>query len=257
MMSRVPPIVAACAGLGAAALVPPTPDVGREVAAWAARPAVLPFAWGAFSEARDAGDGDEVFARGQQILRLLPTWTDGHQAFACDYALRERQPAADAETRQLDAERRLQVAMSWLDAARATAGRREIDLLQTLVMLPEIAARQTPGLHERLARHGGAERTDRWLAEAERRFPTAAVREMRTFFGPRLAANMLTAGNRDGALLVLETAITRSADVRDRELAHEWAMRLREVVRALRGETVELTALHADPRFAPLLPWLR
>jgi hypothetical protein len=84
------------------------------------------------------------------------------------------------------------------------------------------------------------------------------VREQRTFHAPRLAAAMLGNDDLTGAVAVLETAIARAAEVRDRELATEWAARLAEVVRRLRGDrTVDLTAVEADPRMALLLPYLR
>jgi hypothetical protein len=250
-------LAAACCG-GAGALVPPTPAAAREVAAWFVRPALLPFAWRAVAEASRAGDAAEVFARGQQVLNLLPTWTDGQIAFACAYALGGDDAAAGATARATAAAQRLRVAMAWLEAARPAAGRRELDLLQALAMLPEVAARQSPEIAELLQRTGFAlSLSDFYLAAAERLFPSAAVREQRTFLGPRLAASLLAAGERRQAILVLETAIARAAEVRDQPLATEWRARLTEVVRALGGEPVDLEAVRADSRMAPLLPHLR
>jgi hypothetical protein len=242
----------AAAAFGAA----PAPAALREFAAWLVRPAVLPFAWRGLGEAIERGDGEEAFARAQRILHLLPGWTDGHFVFAYRFAL-------DAGIDDGEAALRLQVALGWLDAARASAGRRELELLQALAFLPEIACRQRPALAARLAQDlglpGGAEAlADRWLAEAERRFPSAAVREQRTFHTPALAGALLTAGDRTAAIAALETAIARADEVRDRELAAEWRERLAETVRWLRGDrAVDLTAVRADRRLEPLWPHLR
>jgi hypothetical protein len=83
------------------------------------------------------------------------------------------------------------------------------------------------------------------------------VRETRTFLAPKLAAGLLDAGDRRQARAVLDRAIERSAEVRDRTAADAWRQRLVEVRRALDGDPhVDLTAVHHDPRFAPLWPHL-
>ena len=105
--------------VASAALLPPSLAHLREFATWYARPASLPFAWHALDAAKTGGDADEAFARGQQIMRLLPSWTDGHSAFAYRYALtgdRSVDPAAAA----VAAEQRLRVALAWIEQARAT-----------------------------------------------------------------------------------------------------------------------------------------
>jgi hypothetical protein len=56
---------------------------------------------------------------------------------------------------------------------------------------------------------------------------------------------------------VLDTAIARSRDVRDQELAATWRDRLTAIRRALAGEPADLRAALADPRFAALHPYLR
>ncbi|HZN41903.1 MAG TPA: hypothetical protein VFD82_24070 [Planctomycetota bacterium] len=248
---------AAACYLGAGLLCPPNGFVLREFAAWFVRPATLPFAWSALAEARQNGNAVEMFARARQILHLLPTWTDGYSAFACSFALDE----ALATTQALRAQRahqRLMVALAWLEDARASAGRRESELLQTMAFLPELAVRQEPGLEALLPPGGAAAMADRYLAEAEVLDPHGAVREQRTFRGPGLAAGFLASGDRQRALLVLDAAIARSTDVRDQALAAEWRQRLIEVCRHLRGEaSVDLGAVHSDPRMAPLLPYLR
>jgi hypothetical protein len=252
--------LAACAGLGAAVLLaPPRPAELVEAARWAVRPAVLPFAWRALEDAERAGDPAEAFARARHLMRLLPGWTDGYMAFAYEYVLAadERAGASPGER----AERvlaRLELATAWLADARARAGRHEPALLTALAFLPEVAVRHEPALAELLRPRGGAAAlADVWLAEAERAFPTAALRERRTFHAPRLAAGLLAAGDRAGAAAVLETAVARSHDVHDRELAAEWRARLELVLRRLRGErAVDLGPVLADERFEPLHAFL-
>jgi hypothetical protein len=244
----------AMASLVAALLLrPPTLAALTEVAAWLVRPLTLPFAWQAHGEAERSGRVDEAFACAQRLLRLLPSWTDGYIAFAYRYALAD-DPAADVAT----ATRRLTAATAWLEGARASTGRREHEILQALAFLPEVAVRQTPALAATLTARGGpAGIADSYLAELERRFPSPARREQRMFFAPQLAASLLHHGARAAAIDVLRTAIDKARTARDRELAAAWAERLGEVARHLEGDAVDLTAVRADARLAPLLPFLR
>lgn len=247
---------AACA-VSAWIVAPWSTTAVRELAGAFTRPVLLPFAWQALGTAQQSGDEAEYLARARQITDLLPSWTDGHLVFAYRLALGGDGAAPDGDGR--DAQRRLQLALAWLDGARADAGRREVDLLLTMAFLPEVAALQQPALAERLRPHGGAAAiADRYLAEAERLRDGPEVRERRTFLAPKLVAALLAADQPAEALAVLDTAIARSADVRDRELAAEWRQRLEEVRRRLRGDpTVDLGAVRDDPRFEPLLPHLR
>ncbi|MEZ6037141.1 MAG: hypothetical protein R3F29_06650 [Planctomycetota bacterium] len=241
---------------GAAAIAPPTPSALREFASWFARPATLPFAWQAYETANQRGDALEAFARGQQIMRLVPSWTDGQSGFAFRYALTADSAAA---ADPVAAEQRLRVALAWIEAGREHAGKRELDLLNMAAFLPDVACRVTPGLAERLRPNGGPEAISAaYLAEAERLHPSPAVREQRTFFAPRLAGALLATGDVSQALTVLDAAIARAAEVRDLELATEWAARLAAAARWLRGDrTVDLTAALADRRLEPLWPYLR
>lgn len=245
--------------VGAAALLQPTPADFAAATQWAARPLVLPFAWRGVRAAERSGDPVEAFARAQHLMRLLPGWADGFAAFAYRFALAEEPlAAASAAERAERARARLLLALAWMDGARTAAGRHEPTLLQALAFLPEVAARVHPGLGELLRPSGGpAALADRWLAIAEQRFPSAAAREQRTFYAVPLAAGLLAAGDRDGALAVLQTASERSAEVRDQELAATWRQRLDAARAALRGEAVDVRAVLADPRFAALHPFLR
>lgn len=242
----------------ATAALRPDGDELRELGAAVVRPAVLPFAWRSLVDAGRTADPVEAFARAQHLMRFLPAWIDGHCAFAYRYALSEEPEVTDERQRGERARVRLELAMAWLESVRPRAGRHELDLLQALAFLPEVASRREPALAALLATSGGAAAmADPWLAEAERRFPTAAVREQRTFFAPTLAAGLLAAGDRSGAIAVLLAAIERGRDVRDQELATVWRQRLQDVVARLRGAPVDLAAVAADARFALLLPHLR
>jgi len=248
---------AGCLG-GAFALTPPDGAQWREPLRWLLRPAVLPFAWRDLEDAIRTGNAAESFARAQRILRLLPGWTDGQIVFSYRFVTGGGDAHATPATRAEHAWRRLQAALAWLEAARATAGNREGELLQAMAMLPEGAQAQWPGLGPWLRQDGGATAiADRYLAEAERVTASPAIREQRTFLTARLAAGLLAIGDRNGAIALLENGISRSADLRDRALATEWATRLRECIRHLRGEKTDLTALKADRRMSPLLPYLR
>ncbi|HEB53288.1 MAG TPA: hypothetical protein ENI87_08550 [bacterium] len=239
----------------ALAVTPPTATGLREFGRWFVRPARLPFAWQALATATRSGDGREAFARGQQILQLLPSWTDGHAAFAYRYALTS-DASADRATTARRAEQRLQIALAYLEEARRHASRRELDLLQAGAFLPQVACNQFPGLAERL-QPSAAELTDAWLAEAERVSPSAAVREQRLWFTPRLAAALLGNDDASGAMQVIRTALDQVDGIRERQLAAEWAARLREVLRWLQGDrAISLDAVFADPRFEPLWPFL-
>ncbi len=245
--------------LVATALVPPNLRDVTEFAAWIARPLMLPFAWHSLQEANRGGDPLEAFARAQNLLRLLPQWSDGHSAFAYRFALSDDDRSGTDAERGARARTRLDLAMAWMESARERAGKHELDLLQGLAFLPEVAVRREPALAALLQPTGGAIKiTDAWLAEAERLFPTAAVREQRTFFAPKLAAGLLAANDPANALEMLAAAIARSHDVRDQALATRWRQRLVEVSRWLAGDrTIDLTAVTADERFAILLPFLR
>ncbi len=250
---------AAACFAAAAWLVPPSLDRGREFAAWFARPALLPFAWDARQAAQHAGDAAEAFARGQQILALLPTWTDGHIVFAFDYALGDERRLDDPAARGRAAYDRLQVALAWLETARGHAGPREVELLQLTSLLPQLAVHERPELAELLRPESGAPAlADHFLAAAERLGGGPRVREHRTFLAAKLAAALLAAGDLARAQTVLADAIRRCDDVTDRAVASEWRQRLTEASRRLAGDTtVDTTAIAADPRLAPLLPFLR
>ena len=240
----------------AAWAVPATDQPLREFSSWFARPARLPFAWNGVDDARARGDAQEAFARGQQLLELLPSWTLGHAAFAYRYALTQDQRGT-ADEIAAAAHQRLNVAFAWLEQARAHAGARELELLQSAAFLAPIACANFPGLEARLPEGGAAAMTDAYFEEAEREFPSAAVQEQRLFHFPTLAAALLESGQRSAALAVLDTAAARAAEARDQSHAQEWRDRVVEAAGRLRGAPERPTAVLADRRFEPLWPHLR
>lgn len=245
---------------GSVAMLPPTANRLREFGSWCLRPARLPFAWQAMLAARDQGDAQEAFARGQQIMQLLPSWTDGHSALVYRYVLTSDE-SKDQLAAAKAAEQRLHLGLTLLEQAREHAGSREYSLLYTAANLPGIACGQFPGLTEllRSQRQGGAEAiADHYYAEAERLFPSPAIHEQRWFYAPTLAASLLACDAKPAALAVMDDAISHAPEMRDQELATEWAARLREVAAWLRGDhTVSLQAVLADRRFELLQPFLR
>jgi len=255
------PLLAAV-GLGgfAAAFAVARPDAGdvRAPIHWLVRPAVLPFVWRDLETATQSGDAAEVFALSRRIVQILPSWTDGHIVFAYRFALQSQTLPTTPGARAEAALQRLQVALAWLESVRPDAGNREVELLEAMATLPEVAQNREPGLDALLTNPGGAAGlAERYLAEAEAISAGPYVRERRTLQYVRLAAAMLGQGDVDRALAVLETGIARSADLRDRELATEWAQLLGIVVRHLRGEEVDLAPVRADRRMDPLVPYLR
>jgi len=249
----------ACAATAAVPIVaPPKLDDLVEVGRYAARPLLVPLAFEAVAVSRQRGTPAETYARAQQLLQWLPQWLDGHTVFAYRYAIEGGNLAAPATARPAAAAERLLVALGALHAARPYVGRREVELLETMAFLPEAAVREEPGVAALLQRHGGAAQlADDLLAAAEARGAGPAVRERRTFRAVGYAAALLAAGNRQGALQVLDLAIERTGEVRDASVAGPWRERLCEIRAHLRGEAVDLTAVAADPRMADLLPHLR
>lgn len=237
------------------------PDLAtlREFASWFARPARLPFAWQARNAALQQGDGNEAFARGLQIVQLIPRWVAGHIAFAYQFVLDDDRLRADPEQAAAAAERRLDIGLACLEAARADAGDGEYHLVEAAAFLPQVACNTFEGLAERLVGRGGAAGiADRYLQEAERLRPLPETFEMRLFFTPRLVAALLDAGARAEALRTIDAALARVPEVRDQQQGREWASRMREVRAALSGEPgVDLSAVFADHRFEPLHPFLR
>lgn len=246
---------------GAVTTLPPTPDRVREFGSWCLRPARLPFAWRSLEAAREDGDAREVFARGQQIMQMVPSWADGHAAFVYNYVLTQDQ-SLSREMSAKKAEARLYEGLAMLEQAREHAGKRERFLLQMAAYLPDLACDNFPGLNDLLRQRelagGASSLAATYLAEVERLYPTSATREQVLWYAPTLAASLLESGAKAAALKVLDNAIARAPEIRDQVLATEWQDRLQEVTLILRGSlTAEHSTVFEDPRFESLWPYLR
>jgi len=245
----------------AMATLPPTADRLREFGTWCLRPARLPFAWQALQSARDHGDAREVLARGQQIMQLVPSWTDGHAAFVYSYVLTEDHSLAADEVAAA-AELRLYAGLAMLEQAREHAGKRDVYLLHNAAYLPDLACDAFEGLRQRLlAREqggGAAALAASYFKEIERLYPSPATREQVLWYTPTLAASLLASGAKPLALQVIDKAIARSPEIRDQELATEWRECLQQAARKLRGDpSGDVRKVLEDRRFEPLWPYLR
>ena len=109
---------------GAVAILPPTAEGLREFGTWCLRPGRLPFAWKSMQDASKKGDAKEVFARGQQILQLVPSWTDGHSAMVYNYVL-THDVSEDQAATAAAAEKRLLTGIQRLEDARQFAAGRD------------------------------------------------------------------------------------------------------------------------------------
>jgi hypothetical protein len=74
---------------------------------------------------------------------------------------------------------------------------------------------------------------------------------------PGLLAVLWRRGDHQGAFALLDTAIARSATIRNQTLATEWRKTLQQLRAALSGDrSTDQQALLDDPRLAPLWPFL-
>jgi hypothetical protein len=242
----------------AVAILPAPLEGLREFQLRCLRPARLPFAWQGLTTAMASGTAQEVIGRGQQIAQLVPRWTAGQAAFVYRYVL-SQDLSQNPEDAAKAAEKRLRAGLLMLDEARESAGKRGLSLLSSAAYLPGIACSEFPGLAERLRPTGGAASiADNYFRVAARDYPSPAVLEERLWHAPKLVEALLACGAKTQALAVLDNAIERAIDIRDQELATEWQDLLLTVANWLRGRRdLKLDAVAADPRFQPLLPYLR
>lgn len=247
--------------LAAATLSPPSVDHLRQWSLLATRPFTLPFLWRALRQATDNGDSAEAFARAQAVLEALPEWTDGHAVFAWRYAIDGGNPLATGTARTAAAKERLLAALAMMQQACWRTPAKAADLQVWMAFVVELAAQREPGLGALLAADPGlgtpAQLSDRYLALAEQSTGRASIREQRIFLVPSLCAALLDAGDRKGALDLLDATIPRCDEIRDPELGPEWKATLTSVRRRLAGDrTVDPATFRDDQRLVPLMPHL-
>ncbi|HLQ37786.1 MAG TPA: hypothetical protein VK348_08295, partial [Planctomycetota bacterium] len=137
---------------------------------------------------------------------------------------------------------------------------RQVDLLESMAFLVELAARHDPAFAEllRSPTEGlGADAAviaDGYLAEAVQHGAGRTVREQRIFAAPRLCAALLRADARASAIAVADLALAAVGQVTDDDARAAWQAtlgRLRAFVAD--PQAVPLAQLRADPALAPLL----
>lgn len=240
------------------------PDAGAAVDAARAivRPVTLPFAFAALQNATTAGDAEETFARAQQLLDQLPTWSDGHLLFAWRFALDGGEVLADPAVQAAAALRRLRIALAWLELARQRSPRHGAELLASMAFLVEMSAERNAALADLLRTGEGrppAVIADEYLARAEAESGShVTVKQRRLFFTPILVADLLRAGDSGRAREVVQRAITGTAALEDPAEAADWRNSLQRLDRRLAGDrSIRNEDLASDPRLLPVLPWLR
>lgn len=226
---------------------PESPPLGIEPVRAVVRPLALPFLWRSLRHAQQHEDPGALAARGQQLLTLLPMWTDGHILFAGELAMAASQRAPDPDA-ALD---RLLAAFAMLEASAAARPARAATYLAAMASFAAIRGRQSPELAERMQARLGTDPTslgDAFLARAEELAPDTGVRDQRTFLLSSVIASAVRTGDIKRARATIAVMLERLAQASDPALAARHAAALRRVDRFLDGDPqVELESLLADP----------
>ena len=238
-----------------------------EVMAWGAnlsRPTAMPFLWRGIDEASRSGNAAEALAKARRLIAAIPGWTDGYLVFSYRFALDGGELVRDPQDRLRAALDRLQVALALLEEGRENCPDRAAEILGSMAFLIDIMARNHPGLGEILEEQSGrnpSAMADDLLARAERLEAATggqSARLQRMLLVPRLCASLLRGGSPDQALQLLDSAIARCRKLPDDEFRAEWQNLLEELRRCLLDDPAAQPAtVLADPRFAPLAPFLK
>lgn len=245
---RVAMFVAAAALLAAAAVVrPPAPRTGVDRVRALVRPFALPFLWRSLRAARTEEPPEALAARGQQLLALVPEWTDGHVTFASDLAFAASQRAADPDT----AAGRILAALALLEAALAKHPPGAVEYLSAMASFVEIRAAQDPAVAAALRARLGVEAheaADAYLARAEHIAPSASLADRRTYLLLPAIASALRAGDRERARLTIAVMRARLERAADPALARRWQQSLGRLDRFLAADPdITLQTLADDP----------
>lgn len=250
---------------GAWSIAPPTSRSVAELTRPVAAPLLLPFVWPGVSHARAEGRLDELVARSRELMRLLPTWVDGHLYLAHVLALDMTEGTIG---QQLD---HLAAAMAVLDEATEMVPGHSPQLLLAQAFLLDFRASTQPELARAYRDRYGEEPlvvADRLLARAEALAPRSPARIERAYLAARLAAPALRDGKIARATAILGRASAQLTEVEeqhraagDTEAAANAAAHRRSLealLGFLRGESgISASQLRADPRLEALAEYLR
>lgn len=233
--------------VGAAWLRPPAKRTGADRLRALARPFVLPFLWGALRQARFEEPPEALAARGQQLLAVLPEWTDGHVLFASELAFAASSRALDPETRA----DRVLAGIAILEAALDTHPPGAVEYLTTMASFLEIRGAQDPALATVLGRRLGQDvslAADACLARAESFAPSSSLSDRRTYLLLSTIASAIRTDDARRALVTIERMQERLGRAVDQELAGRWRQSLSRLAGFLRGEPPHtLPTLADDP----------
>jgi hypothetical protein len=244
--------------LTGAALLRPAPrhTAGDRLRALA-RPFVLPFLWRGLWQARNEEPPEALAARGQQLLALLPEWTDGHVLFASELAFAASLRAGDPEA----AADHVLTALALLEAAIVIHPPGAVECLAAMASMVEIRCAQDHALGNVVARRLGDEPSrvaDAYLARAEALAPSTSLADRRTYLLLTVIEAALRTGDDRRALDTIEHMRRRLSGAVDEELAARWDVALQSLAGFLRGDSrITSAQLADDPLLHDMLAALR
>ncbi|MEZ5963237.1 MAG: hypothetical protein R3F56_05250 [Planctomycetota bacterium] len=232
---------------GAAWLRPPAAAAGAARVRALARPFVLPLLWRGLREARIEEPPEAMAARGQQLLALVPTWTDGNVLFASQLALAASARAHGAA----EAADRLLAGLALLEQARRQDPAGTVEYLTTAASFVEIASARDPALATELRDRLGEppdQIADAFLRRAEAASPSESIADRRTYLLATAIAAALRTEDDARALATIERMRQRLSTAVDRQLAEQWSASLARLDGFLRGDpSVTRDTLKDDP----------
>lgn len=229
------------------ALRPPPKRVFAERMRALARPFALPMLWGGLAAARHEEPPEAVVARGQQLLALLPQWSDGHVLFASQLAFAASTRAPDPDT----AAQRVLAGLAMLEAAISVHPEGSVEYLSTMAAFLEIRSLQNPTLAAALRQRLGEEPqvvADRCLQRSEHLSPSATIADRRTYLLLPTLASALRTADVERALATIAHMQRRLTTSPNRSVAEPWLTALDQLARYLRGDpSITLQSLVDDP----------